>query len=57
LCALVAGVKDEIALEDALGLASFLVLAGRVPPASVWVDEFVEERVDEQNEQFAERFF
>jgi len=54
---LVAGVTDEIDLEDALGLASFLVLAGRVPAASMWVDEFVQERAESVNETFAESFF
>jgi len=37
-----AGVSDEVALEDALGIASFQVVMGRVPPAAMWVDGLIE---------------
>jgi hypothetical protein len=37
-----AGVHDEIELEDAIGLASFQVAAGRVPPPGQWVDGMIE---------------
>jgi hypothetical protein len=37
-----AGVIDEIELEDALGLVSFQVAMGKVPPANLWVEGLVE---------------
>jgi len=37
-----AGVTEEVELEDALGIASLLAGAGRVPAASAWVDGLVE---------------
>jgi len=42
LCALVAGVTDEIDLEEAMGLASFLVMTGKVPEPGRWVGGLVE---------------
>jgi hypothetical protein len=33
-----AGETNEIDLEDALGIASFQLAMGRVPPASEWVE-------------------
>ena len=33
-----AGECDEIDIEDAIGIASFYVAMGRIPPASAWVD-------------------
>jgi hypothetical protein len=38
-----AGVTDEIELEDAIGLASFQVAAGRVPPPARWVDGMIDQ--------------
>jgi hypothetical protein len=37
-----AGETDEIDLEDAIGIASFQVATGRVPPATVWVDGLIQ---------------
>jgi hypothetical protein len=39
-----AGEADEIELEEAIGIASFQVAMGRVPPANAWVDGLVENR-------------
>jgi hypothetical protein len=39
-----AGETHEIELEEAIGIASFQVAMGRVPPASAWVDGLVENR-------------
>jgi hypothetical protein len=52
-----AGVTDEIDLDDALGIASFQAATGRVPPARAWVDGLVEASTEERNEAFAESFF
>lgn len=52
LCSRLAGVTDEIELEDALGIASFLVAMGRVPPPSVWVDGFIEQAQSDRIEAF-----
>jgi len=42
-----AGVTDEIELEDALGIASFQVAMGRVPAPAQWVEAIVDaERAD-----------
>jgi len=54
---MVAGELEEIDLADALGLVSFGVLVGRIPPASSWVEEMAEARNAEINESFAESFF
>ena len=43
LCARAAGETEQIDLEDAFGIASFLVSTGRVPPPGQWVDALVEE--------------
>jgi hypothetical protein len=48
-----AGETDEIDLEDAVGIASFQVAMGRVPPASAWVDGLIEAR----QQDFMEAFF
>ncbi len=37
-----AGETDELDLEDALGIASFQVAMGRVPPAGAWVDGLIQ---------------
>jgi hypothetical protein len=47
-----AGETDEIELEDAIGIASFQVAMGRVPPASVWVDGLVESQHRDTMEAF-----
>jgi hypothetical protein len=54
-----AGVTDgeEIDLEDAIGIASFQVAAGRVPAATDWVDGLAEISAAERTEAFAESFF
>jgi hypothetical protein len=48
-----AGETNEIDLEDAIGIASFQVATGRVPPASAWVDCLIQ--VHQQD--FMEAFF
>jgi hypothetical protein len=48
-----AGESDEIELEDALGIASFQVAMGRVPPASLWVESLI----DDQQAASMEAFF
>ena len=48
-----AGVTDGIELEDALGLSSFLVAMGRVPPPGSWVDSVI----DAQRSDAMEGFF
>lgn len=57
LCARMAGVTDEIDLEDAVGIASFQVAMGRVPAARAWVDGLAKASAEERNEAFAESFF
>jgi hypothetical protein len=52
-----AGVTDEIDLEDALGIVSFQVAMGRVPTATAWVDGLAEASAGERTEAFAESFF
>lgn len=52
-----AGEKDEIDLEDAIGIASFLVAMKRVPPPSVWVDSLIVAARDDINRGFAESLF
>ena len=37
-----AGVTEEIDVEDAVGIASFLVAMGRVPAPAQWVDAMIE---------------
>jgi hypothetical protein len=37
-----AGVTEEIELEDAMGIASFLVAMGRVPHPAQWIDGLIE---------------
>jgi len=54
---LVAGVTHEIDLEDALGIASFMVAAGRVPGPGRWVDGIVEQQQVEAIENFAASVF
>jgi hypothetical protein len=39
-----AGVMDEIELEDALGIASFQVATGLVPAPGQWVDGIINAR-------------
>ncbi len=52
-----AGVTEEIDLEDAVGIASFQVAMGRVPAARAWVDGLAESAAEERTEAFAESFF
>ena len=47
-----AGETDEIDLEDAIGIASFQVATGRVPPARAWVDGLVQARQQDSMEAF-----
>jgi hypothetical protein len=47
-----AGETEEIELEDAIGIASFQVAVGRVPPASVWVDSLIQDRLQASMESF-----
>jgi len=54
---MMAGELDEIDMADALGLVSFAVMVGRIPPASAWVEEMAEARDAEINESFAANFF
>jgi hypothetical protein len=37
-----AGVTDELELEDAIGIASFMASVGQVPSMGTWVDGLVE---------------
>jgi len=48
-----AGVTDEVELEDAMGIASFQVAMGRVPPPVTWVDGII----DQQQADAMEGFF
>jgi hypothetical protein len=57
LCARMAGLTGTVEFEDALGIASFLVAMGRVPPANLWVDSLVARAQDRVNESFAESLF
>ena len=52
LCARMAGVTGEVELDDALGIASFLLAMGRVPPPSLWVEGLVQARQEETMEAF-----
>jgi hypothetical protein len=47
-----AGETDEIELEDAIGIASFQVAMGWVPPASAWVDGLIQNRHMDSMEAF-----
>ena len=47
-----AGVTDEIDLEDALGIASFQVATGRVPPAGLWVEGLIQARQQDSLDAF-----
>ncbi len=37
-----AGVTDAIDLEDARGIADFMVAMGRIPPLHMWADGLIE---------------
>jgi hypothetical protein len=52
-----AGVTEEIDLEDAVGIASFQVAMGRVPAATAWVDGLVAASAEARTEAFSESFF
>jgi hypothetical protein len=47
-----AGVTDEIDLEDAVGIASFQVAMGRVPAPGQWVDGIIDARQADAMESF-----
>jgi hypothetical protein len=47
-----AGETDEIDFEDALGIASFLVAMGRVPPPGAWVEGLTEAQRADAMEAF-----
>ena len=47
-----AGETDEIDLEDAIGIASFQVATGRVPPAGAWVEGLIQARQQDSMEAF-----
>jgi hypothetical protein len=47
-----AGETGEVELEDALGIASFLLAMGRVPPPGLWVEGLTQARQDETMEAF-----
>lgn len=54
-----AGVRsdDELDFDEALGIASFQVMMGHVPPATAWVDGLAEQADAAKVEAFAENFF
>jgi hypothetical protein len=47
-----AGETDEIDLEDAIGIASFQVAMGRVPPVSAWVENLSQAHQPDSMEAF-----
>jgi hypothetical protein len=47
-----AGVTDEIDVEDAVGIASFLIAMGRVPAPAHWVDAMIEQDAAQTMEGF-----
>ncbi len=47
-----AGETDELDLEDAIGIASFQVAMGRVPPAGAWVESLIQARQQVSMEAF-----
>jgi hypothetical protein len=47
-----AGETDVIDLEDAIGIASFQVAMGRVPPATAWVEGLAQARQADVMEAF-----
>jgi hypothetical protein len=47
-----AGETEEIELEDAMGIASFQVAMGRVPPAGAWVEGLMHAREHDSMETF-----
>jgi hypothetical protein len=47
-----AGETDEIDLEDAIGIASFQVAMGLVPPAGAWVEGLTQARQRDSMEAF-----
>jgi hypothetical protein len=52
VCSRLAGVTDEIDLEDALAIASFQVAMGRVPAPGMWVDGLIEQAQADRIEAF-----
>ena len=47
-----AGETDEIDFDDAIGIASFQVAMGRVPPAGAWVAGLIEAQQRDVMEAF-----
>lgn len=47
-----AGETEAIDLDDAFGIASFLVATNRVPPPSSWIDALIEEEQSNVMEGF-----
>lgn len=47
-----AGETEEVDLDDALGIASLMIAAGRVPAPSEWVDALIEEEQSHVMEGF-----
>ena len=48
---------DEIDFDDAVGIASFMVMTGHAPPVSAWIDGLAERAAAEANGAWAEAFF
>lgn len=59
LCTRMAGYRgdDEIDFDDAVGIASFMVMTGHAPPVSAWIDGLAERAAAEANGAWAEAFF
>jgi hypothetical protein len=47
-----AGVSDDVELEDAIGLASFQIMTGRVPAPGQWVDAIIDAAKADAMESF-----
>ena len=47
-----AGETGEVELEDALGIASFLLAMGRVPPPGIWVEGLAQSQQEATMEAF-----
>ncbi len=48
-----AGIRDAIDIEDARGIAEFMVMAGRIPSVDQWADG----SIDQQKTQAIEGLF
>lgn len=47
-----AGETEEIDLEDVMGIASFQVAMGRVPPPNAWVESLIQAQQQGSIESF-----